>query len=114
MDFSTQNLLGLLEESKSLKLLPKEERQTFIKKVLTTNEIKQQEVFKILIESKAEIDIAEEKYKKTVADAMDEYAIGVQEMEKKTLNDIRKQAEEKETVKDDTEMSSLLKDLNTL
>lgn len=114
MEFSIENLRALLEESKSLKLMHDEERLAFMKKVMASNEVKQRKVFQTLIEVKAEIEEAEKKYKQVVADAVDEYAVGVKELEKKTLHAIRKQAEEKETVKEHKEMDSLLSNLNTL
>lgn len=114
MEFSIENLKALLEESKSLKLMHDEERLAFMKKILASNEVKQRKVFQTLVEVKAEIEEAEKKYKQVVADAVDEFAVGIQELQKKALHSIRKEAEDKAVVKDKEEMDSLLTNLTNL
>lgn len=114
MAFSLENLKTLLAESKGLHLLPDDKRQAFIDGVLGGNQELQERVFGILLKARASAAVAEKEYNKAVAEAMEEYIEDVQVLQKKTLVDLRKQAEQKEKAKEDQHMDSLLNTLNNL
>lgn len=114
MEFSLENLKTLLAQSKGLHLLPDDKRQAFIDGVLAGNKELQERVFGILLKAKERVSEAEKDYNKKVAEAMEEYVEDVQILQKKTLVDLRKQAEQKEKTKEDQHMDSLLNTLNNL
>lgn len=114
MEFSIENLKTLLAESKGLHLLPDDRRQAFIAGVLASNQDLQKNVFGILLEAREKSTEAEKEYNKSVAKALEEYVEDVQDLQKKTLLDLRKQAEAKEQAKENQQMDSLLNSLNNL
>lgn len=114
MDFSLENLRKLLNESKGLNLLPDDKREAFIQGVLGGNEELQKNVFGILLKAKEKVTEAEAEYNKRVSKALDEYVSDVQILQKDTLKDLRKQAEQKQQAKDEEQVDSLLSTLNNL
>lgn len=114
MEFSPENLKKLLEESKGLRLLPDNKRGAFITGVLNGNPDLQKRVFEILEIAKSKATEAEEEYNKKVSEALSEYVSDVQNLQKKTLLDLRKDAESKEQAKENNQINSLLNTLDTL
>lgn len=114
MDFSLENLEKLLDESKGLNLLPDDKREAFIQGVLGGNEKLQKRIFGILLKAKESAVEAEKEYNQAVTKALEEYVNDVQHLQKKTLLDLRKQAEAKEKAKENKQIDSLLDSLNNL
>jgi len=110
-EYSDKKLSDLLYSSGAIKLLPDEEREKMIARILAMKEQRKRNVFEELLKEIENIAAIENQYQGEMRTALDNYTAALKEGNAKVIREMKKQMEEKEIKKEKIVQEQLLKQL---